>query len=381
MRKRQPSLLDIHPYKRDHSAMKKILHADCDCFYAAVEMRDRPELRDIPIAVGGRPEGRGVIATCNYPARTFGIHSAMSSAQALRLCPQLTLIKPDFDRYREVSAQIMAIFKELTEQVEPLSLDEAYLDISDVERFKGSGTWMAQWLKKEVLRRTGITVSTGVAPNKFLAKIASDWRKPDGLFVITPEQVDDFVAELGVDKLPGVGPATAQRLKQLDITTCTELSRCALPMLLDRFGKFGQRLYELSRGIDHREIKVHRERKSISAENTFDRDLTPAQVIEQELSTMVDKLTARIDRHGNPASSKIFVKLRFNDFTTTTLESSAMLPSIANFAELFERAWQRGQRPVRLVGVGIRLRDAEDSRQLGLFSTAPDEASSVPEDQ
>lgn len=347
--------------------MKKILHADCDCFYAAVEMRDNPELRDIPIAVGGSAEGRGVIATCNYPARTFGIHSAMSSAQALRLCPHLTVIKPDFERYREVSAQIMAIFRELTEWVEPLSLDEAYLDISGVERFKGSGTWMAQWLKAEVLRRTGITVSIGVAPNKFLAKIASDWRKPDGLFVITPEQVDAFVAELGVDKLPGVGPATAQRLKQMNISDCTELGRCSLSILVDRFGKFGHRLYELSRGIDRRDVKVHRERKSISAENTFERDLTPAQVIAQELTPMVDKLAARIDRHGSPASSKIFIKLRFDDFTTTTLESSAMLPSITNFTELFERAWQRGQRPVRLVGVGIRLLDAEHSRQLALF--------------
>lgn len=350
--------------------MQKILHADCDCFYAAVEMRDNPALREIPIAVGGRPEGRGVIATCNYPARRFGIHSAMSSAQALRLCPSLHLIKPDFERYRAVSQHIMAIFKELTPLVEPLSLDEAYLDISEVHHFQGSGTWMAQWLKQEVLRRTGITVSTGVAPNKFLAKIASDWEKPDGLFVIPPTDIETFVTHLPVAKLPGVGPANAQRLSSMGITSCADLRQRSLAELLDQFGKFGRRLYELSRGIDERPVKVERERKSISAENTFERDLRPEAAIEHELAPLFEKLKERMERHGNPSLSKLFVKIRFDNFDSTTLETGGLAPSLDNFLMLFKRAWQRQQRPIRLLGLGVRLSDSALERQLTLFTHA-----------
>ena len=184
---------------------RKILHADCDCFYAAVEMRDNPALAELPLAIGGSPERRGVIATCNYPARAYGIHSAMPTARALRLCPQLVLLPGDGEKYREVSRQIQAIFHELTPLVEPLSLDEAYLDVTGVERFSGSATWMARWLKAECLARTGITVSVGAAPSKFLAKIASDWEKPDGLTVIAPERVEAFLCDLPVKTLPGVG--------------------------------------------------------------------------------------------------------------------------------------------------------------------------------
>jgi len=352
--------------------MRKILHADCDCFYAAVEMLRHPEWREVPIAIGGRPEQRGVIATCNYPARAFGVRSAMSTARALRLCPQLILVPPDFERYRAVSAEIQALFHELTPLVEPLSLDEAYLDVSAVTDFQGSATWMARWLKEEALQRTGITLSLGVAANKFLAKIASDWEKPDGLTVITPETSDAFIRQLPVGKLHGVGPATLARLTRLGITTCDDMRDTPLTTLAEHFGKFGTRLHELAHGIDERPVRVERERKSISVEHTFDHDLPDLPACLERLPALLERLTSRHARHDQPVLAKQFVKIRFSNFESTTLESllpasTTTLPSAKSFALLMEQAWQRGQRPVRLLGVGIRLKAREDAQQLGLF--------------
>ncbi|KAA0013675.1 DNA polymerase IV [Billgrantia pellis] len=345
---------------------RKILHADCDCFYAAVEMRDNPALREVPLAIGGRAEGRGVISTCNYPARAYGIHSAMPTARALRLCPHLTLLPGDFDRYREASRQLLAIFQELTTIVEPLSLDEAFLDVSDVTRFSGSATWMARWLKAECLRRVGITVSVGAAPTKFLAKIASDWEKPDGLTVIAPTQVDDFLRELPVTKLHGVGPATAKRLEALEIATCSDLQRIPIERLLQEFGKFGRRLFELARGIDDRPVRVERERKSISAEVTFASDLQSLIQCRAELGPLCQRLEARIARHGEPPLAGAFVKVRFDDFTLTTLDSRGASPSLDTYFSLLEQAWARRKRPVRLLGVGVRLVSEDARRQLSL---------------
>nr|WP_298375953.1 DNA polymerase IV [uncultured Halomonas sp.] len=347
--------------------MRKILHADCDCFYAAVEMHDNPALRDIPLAIGGSADRRGVIATCNYPARVFGIHSAMPTSQALRLCPELTLLPADFPRYRAVSERIQAIFYELTPLVEPLSLDEAFLDVSAVTRFKGSATWMAHWLKEEALKRTGITLSVGVAPSKFLAKIASDWDKPDGLHVITPEEIESFVAALPVGKLHGVGPATAAKLHNMGIATCRDLRDWPLDSLLERFGKFGTRLYELARGQDDRPVKVERERKSVSAENTFHRDLAGLAECRAELPALIERLGQRLERHGNPPIKGLFVKVRFNDFSTTTLEGMGRQTSTERFLALLDDAWKRRSRPVRLLGVGVRLVPPDSTRQMTLF--------------
>ncbi|GHB10547.1 DNA polymerase IV [Salinicola rhizosphaerae] len=349
---------------------RKILHADCDCFYAAVEMRDTPSLRDRPLAVGGSPERRGVIATCNYPARRFGVHSAMPSARALRLCPELRIVPPDFAKYRAVSQQIQAIFHELTPLVEPLSLDEAYLDVSEITAFRGSATWMARWIKEEALKRTGIVVSVGVAPNKFLAKIASDWDKPDGLFVIVPGDTESFITDLPVKKLHGVGPATARRLEELSIETCADLRIQPLERLLDHFGKFGRRLHELAHGIDERPVAVSRERKSVSVENTYHHDLPDLASCHEALAVLIENLDERMARHGNPAIGKQFIKVRFNDFTSTTQETGARGIIHARFHELLDSAWQRGSRPVRLLGVGVRLLPALEQRQLGLFDAA-----------
>ena len=345
---------------------RKILHADCDCFYAAVEMRDNPALAELPLAIGGSPERRGVIATCNYPARAYGIHSAMPTARALRLCPQLVLLPGDFEKYREVSRQIQAIFHELTPLVEPLSLDEAYLDVTGVERFSGSATWMARWLKAECQARTGITVSVGAAPSKFLAKIASDWEKPDGLTVISPPGVEAFLRPLPVKTLPGVGPATGARLEALGITTCEELRDLPLARLLEEFGKFGRRLFELSRGIDERPVKVERERKSISVETTFARDLPDLASCREALAPLCARLEERLARHGRPPLSGLVIKVRFDDFSLTTLESRGLAPGPEAFTRLLEQAWERGRRPVRLLGVGARLRPEAERRQLAL---------------
>ncbi|NIC35362.1 DNA polymerase IV [Halomonas desiderata] len=345
---------------------RKILHADCDCFYAAVEMRDNPALREVPLAIGGSAEGRGVIATCNYPARAYGIRSAMPTARALRLCPHLTLLKGDFDRYREASQQLLAIFHELTPLVEPLSLDEAFLDVTDVTRFSGSATWMARWLKEECFKRVGITVSVGAAPAKFLAKIASDWEKPDGLTVIAPDQVDEFLRQLHVTKLHGVGPATAKRLETLEIVTCEDLQQVPLERLLQEFGKFGRRLFELSRGIDERPVRIERERKSVSVETTFASDLPDLAQCYEQLIPLCERLEARLARHGHPPVSGAFVKVRFDDFSLTTLDSRGASPSAETFASLMEQAWARQRRPVRLLGVGVRLVSDDARRQLSL---------------
>ena len=230
--------------------MRKIIHVDCDCFYAAIEMRDDPRLADKPLAVGGSAERRGVIATCNYEARAYGVRSAMPSRQALQLCPDLLIVKPRMDAYKAVSQDIHGIFRDYTDLIEPLSLDEAYLDVSACSHFAGSATRIADAIRRRVARELRITVSAGVAPNKFLAKIASDWQKPNGLFVITPAQVDEFVLALPVAKLHGVGKVTADKLGRLGIRTCSDLREFNKLALVKEFGSFGERLWGLARGID-----------------------------------------------------------------------------------------------------------------------------------
>ena len=338
---------------------RKIIHCDCDCFYAAVEMRDDPRLRGHPVAVGGRPEARGVIATCNYEARRFGVHSAMSSALALRRCPDLLILPPAMDKYRAASRQIMTIYRDYTALVEPLSLDEAYLDVTGTARCRGSGTWIATEIRARVAAEVGITVSAGVAPNKFLAKIASDWRKPDGLFVIRPHEVDAFVAALPVARLFGVGKVTAAKLDALGVHTCGELRAWSALELYRQFGVFGQRLYRLCRGIDARGVDPSSERKSISVETTYPRDLPTLAACTDELEPLLAQLDARIARaQALHAVRKLYVKIRFADFSRTTVECVAPAPDAAAFRSLLEKGFARRCRPVRLLGVGVRLDDA-----------------------
>ncbi|MGE5622153.1 MAG: DNA polymerase IV [Bacillota bacterium] len=348
--------------------LRKIIHCDCDCFYAAVEMRDDPSLRGKPLAVGGRPEQRGVVATCNYEARRYGVRSAMPMAQALQRCPGLIVLPPAMDKYRAASRQILAIYRDYTELVEPLSLDEAYLDVTASPHFQGSATLIAQDIRARIADTVGITASAGVAPNKFLAKIASDWNKPNGQFVIRPQDVDAFVAALPVDKLFGVGRVTAAKLNQLGVYTCADLRGWSMLQLQRHFGKFGASLYHLCRGIDRRAVNPSSERKSVSVEETYATDLPDLDACRRELAPLLDMLLKRVRRAGAERHvRKLFVKIRFDNFRRTTAECVSANIDAGQCHRLLETAWRRGARPVRLLGVGVRLDEEDDVLQLGLF--------------
>ena len=349
---------------------RKIIHVDCDCFYAAIEMRDDPRLANQPLAVGGSAERRGVIATCNYEARAFGVHSAMPSRQALKLCPDLLIVKPRMDAYKAVSQQIHGIFADYTEIIEPLSLDEAYLDVSASPHFAGSATRVAQEIQRRVARELHITVSAGVAPNKFLAKIASDWKKPNGLFVITPAQVEDFVQALPVKKLHGVGKVTAERMARLGIHSCADLRERSKLVLLREFGSFGERLWGLARGIDERAVQVDSRRQSLSVEHTFDQDLPDLSACLAHLPALLAELDGRLQRlERNYGAGKPFVKLKFHDFSQTTVEQAGAGHALDSYQLLLSAAFARAHKPVRLIGVGVRLLDLRASHeQLELFA-------------
>ncbi|MBD2838222.1 DNA polymerase IV [Pseudomonas sp. JM0905a] len=348
---------------------RKIIHIDCDCFYAAIEMRDDPSLAGKPLAVGGSPDKRGVVATCNYDARAYGVRSAMPMRTAVKLCPDLTIVRPRMDVYKAVSRQIHQIFRDYTEIIEPLSLDEAYLDVSDSPHFNGSATRIAQEIRRRVASELHITVSAGVAPNKFIAKIASDWRKPDGMFVVTPDQVDEFVAALPVSKLHGVGKVTAEKMARLGIRTCADLRDWNKLALAREFGSFGDRLYNLARGQDDRIVQVDSRRQSISVENTYDQDLPNLDACLEQLPALLDELLGRIARlDSSYKPDKPFVKLKFHDFTQTTLEQAGARRDLDSYRQLLSSAFARGDKPVRLIGVGVRLQDLRGAvEQLNLF--------------
>jgi DNA polymerase-4 len=354
---------------------RKIIHIDADCFYAAVEVREQPELAGLPLAVGGRADRRGVIAAASYEARQFGVHSAMASARALALCPQLVIVPPRFDLYRGVSTAMHGIFRDYTSQIEPLSLDEAYLDVSACDQLEGSATLIAQEIRQRVRHELGITVSAGVAPNKFLAKVASDWEKPDGLFTIPPVSVGEFVVRLPVNRINGVGKVTAARLRDMGVQTCGDLQRVPLTELARRFGKYGRRLHEVAQGLDERPVQSGRVRKSISVERTFPEDiaeLTAMLVALDDVLAELQRRFARIARDYHP--TKRFVKIKYRDFTQTTLEET--MPDdgqpwdlAEQYHRLLGKAWPRGAKPVRLLGAGLRLQPVagENRGQMTLF--------------
>ncbi len=353
---------------------RKIIHIDFDAFFAAIEIRDNPSLSGRPIAVGGAADKRGVIATCSYEARSFGVRSAMASAYALRLCPDLMIIPPRFSVYKEVSNVAHGIFSEYADQIEPLSLDEAYLDVTESKLCHGSATLIAKDIRQRIFKKIGVTVSAGVAPNKFLAKVASDWHKPDGLFVITPDQVEDFVFELPVVKIHGVGKVTAAKLHRKGIETCGALRQYSRIELTQWFGSFGDRLWEFARGIDERPVESSRRRKSLSVEHTYSDDLSDLEAVLAQIKPLLEDLECRFARlNGEYRVCKRVVKLKFADFTQTTLEevldSKPQEPE-SHFRHLVRKAWERVGEPVRLVGLGFRLLDLGEPghyKQMELF--------------
>jgi len=338
------------------SAVRKIAHIDCDSFYASIEIRDNPSLAGLPIAVGGSPERRGVVATCNYLAREFGVRSAMASATARRICPGLVIIKPEMARYRAASAQITDIFRDYTDIIEPLSLDEAFLDLSACRHHRGSASLIVSEIRARIAEEVNITVSAGIAPNKFLAKVASDWNKPDGQFVVEPLMIDSFVRQLPVRKLFGVGKVTAAKMEKLGVQSCGDLRDFDRDQLDSHFGSFGKRLYDLCRGVDDRAVQPTRIRKSISVENTFATDLPGLDACLAELPGLHEQLLERIEKlRDKYRISKQVVKIKFHDFISTTVETLSPTTELQKYRELLEEGYQRGLRPVRLLGIGARL--------------------------
>ncbi len=349
--------------------MRKIIHIDMDCFYAAVETRENPNLKGLPVAVGGRPETRGVVAACNYEARAFGVHSALPMSQAIRKCPNLIMLPVQMNLYRQVSKQLHLIFKRYTQIIQPLSLDEAYLDVSDCSLFNGSATLIAEDIRGAINKELNLKASAGIAPNKFLAKIASDWNKPNGQFVVTPDAIDSFVSTLAVKKIFGVGKVTNKKMLKIGIQTCSDLQHFSKLELIKLFGKFGRQLYSLCRGIDDRQVQVNSIRKSLSIEDTFTRDKSSLEQCLGEVEKLYPKLLQRLEnnnkKHKLPIKA-LYIKLRFDNFKTTTAQKISLDVTIQVYKELISKAWNRYQRPVRLIGLGIEFSKTSDSGQLEL---------------
>jgi DNA polymerase-4 len=336
-----------------------------DAFYASVEQRDDAALRGRPVAVGGRPEGRGVVAAASYEAREFGVRSAMPMARAVRLCPQLLIVRPSFEKYKAVSAQVMAILRGCTPLVEPLSLDEAYLDVTENLWGEALASTVARRLKAEIREKTGLTASAGVAPNKFLAKIASGWRKPDGLTVISPGRVERFLAELPVEALWGVGPVTARKLREAGIERLVQVRDFDPARLEKLVGSMADWLRRLSHGDDPRAVTPDRPAKSSSSENTYAEDLTDLAAIRAEIARMARENADWLARRRLAAKS-VDIKVRYDDFSTVTRSHTLSWPTsdadvIASWATILLEKTEAGRRPVRLLGAGVHGLVAEQA--------------------
>ena len=337
--------------------LRRILHVDMDAFYASVEQRDNPALRGKPVAVGGDPNRRGVVAAASYEARAFGVRSAIPMARAVRLCPQLIIVHPDFRKYRAASDAVFEIFESVTPLVEPMSLDEAYLDVTENAWGEPLGKTVAQRIKSEIRKATGLTASAGVAPNKFLAKIASAWKKPDGLTVIAPERVESFLQKLPVDALWGVGPVTAARLRERGIERLVDVRAADEQLLRDAVGSWTEWLRNLANGIDDREVEPHHEPKSSGSENTYAQDLTDIIAIRTEIDRMARDAASWLEKHQLLCRT-VTIKVRYSDFTTIT-RSHSKTPAARDDEDIAQRAvrlldrTEAASRPVRLLGVSV----------------------------
>lgn len=346
---------------------RKIIHIDMDCFYAAIEERDHPELRGKPIGVGGSSR-RGVLTTANYEARKFGCRSAMPIFMALEKCPELLIVPTRFEVYKRDSAKIREIFLRFTPLVEPLSLDEAFLDVSHNPE---PGTIIASRIRQLIRDETGLTASAGVAPNKLIAKIASDWRKPDGQFTVSPANAAEFMRELPLRKIPGVGGKMAEKLSSLGVETCGEYRAVDKFEWVRRIGGYGAELYERCWGRDERPVTPDSPRKSLSIENTFSENLDSFAELELEMRKMLDELEQKLTtRHTDRRIRSLVVKLKFSDFRRTTAERANPEIDRETFQTLLAEANSRSEgKPARLLGVGVRFHDLSDNKQMELFGT------------
>ena len=346
-----------------------------DAFFAAVEQRDNPQYKNKPLIVGGKPDSRGVVATCSYEARQYGIHSAMPSSKAYRLCPQALFVKPRFEAYKEASMLIRQVFSQYTDLYEPLSLDEAYLDVSDSRSHQGSATLIAKDIKQSILEKTGLVASAGVSYNKFLAKIASDMDKPDGLYLITPEQGSQFVEALAIGKFHGIGKATEKKMHAYGIQTGADLKKQTLAFLNQAFGKAGQHYYHIARAIDHRPVNNHRASKSVGVETTFQVDIKDRQQVLQHLNQLLDKALKKLSDKKLSAQA-LTIKIKYHDFVQITRSRtlSGIITSSTDVAPIFESLLKNtavGHRKIRLLGVTLSSLKTDSQqqyfRQLDLF--------------
>ncbi|WHN65371.1 DNA polymerase IV [Cysteiniphilum sp. QT6929] len=336
-------------------AARKIIHIDMDYFFAQVEEKDNPSLRDKPFAVGGNNIKRGVLCTCNYIARSYGVHSAMPTRIALQKCPELILLPTDFDKYKRISNIIRDIFKSISPLVEPLSLDEAYIDVTNIKSHANSATLMAQAIKEEILKQTGLTASAGVAPNKLLAKIASDINKPNGLYVIRPQDVDKFIQDLPVGKLFGVGSVTENKMQKMGLNTCADLQKLDIKALEHHFGRLGTNLYDYCRGIDRRLVNPKRIRKSLGVEHTYQHDLTTKDDCLKALTQLHQELLARLKPEHTLCIEGIFIKITDNTFHKTSIERHTESSELNLYLLLFDNLYHKQTKPIRLLGLGVKL--------------------------
>jgi DNA polymerase-4 len=352
--------------------VRKIIHVDMDAFYASVEQRDDPQLRGKPVIVAWLGN-RSVVCAASYEARTFGIHSAMSAVRAERLCPGAIFVAPDFTRYRAVSKSVREIFQRHTDLIEPLSLDEAYLDVTENKTGLPTATLVARTIREQIRQELNLTASAGVAPNKFLAKLASDWRKPDGLFVIQPEDIDAFLLPLPVGRLPGVGKVTEEKLAKLGITTVRDLRTLDMPLLEEHFGRYGLRLHELARGIDNSAVVSDRPTQSISVQDTFEHDVPLAET-EPMIRRLAEKLWSASRKESRFART-VVLKLKTSEFKILTRSHTLASPpssceELTDIAlKLRERVSLDAKQRYRLVGIGLsNFRErGENAAQPGLF--------------
>lgn len=354
----------------DQEKVRKIIHVDMDCFYAAVEMRDNPSYRNRPLAVGGHEKQRGVLSTCNYEARKFGVRSAMPTGKALQLCPNLLVVPGRMSVYVEISKKIREIFSRYTSVIEPLSLDEAFLDVTDSKQCHGSATLIAESIRRDIWNELNLTASAGIAPIKFLAKVASDMNKPNGQFVIPPQDVQEVIDELPLEKIPGVGKVSIEKLHQAGFFTCKDIKESDYRDLLLKFGRQGASLWKRSHGIDDREVIIERERKSVGVERTFTQNISTYaecwQVIEDKL---FPELEIRLEKASpSKAIIKQGIKLKFADFQQTTIEHIHASLDREHFKELLSEILKRQQgREIRLLGLSVMLQPKDQMRQLSFF--------------
>ena len=351
--------------------MRKIIHIDMDAFYASVELLERPELKHLPVVVSSH-HPRAVIAAASYPARAFGLRSAMSMSQAKKLCPQVVVIEPNFVKYQQVSAKIHEIFQQYTNIIEPLSLDEAYLDVTENLKNLPSATEVAMQIRTDIFQTTGLTASAGVAPNKFLAKIASDWHKPNGICVIKPHQVQSFIQNLELKKIPGVGKVTQEKLKALNLETLGDLQQIEESVLIHHFGKYGRQLFLYAQGIDERPVQSERQRQQISKETTFDQDFTLSEC-ESYWANLIERVWSNLDRKQLQARG-VTVKLKLKNFQVLQHSKSFKhaFKSEQEFQQVLQLLLSEMKVPphfqFRLIGVGVyQLSEAQDESQLSLW--------------